>query len=109
MGWERKRNDRQYYYRTRRMGRHTFKEYVGSGPVALLAAQLDAEERRQRQAEREAWQTEQVQLAAAERALRDFQAQADLVVEATLILAGFYLHHGEWRRRRARTNHSSTD
>ena len=47
MGW---RGD--YYYRSKRCGERVVTEYVGSGPVAQLIAERDAEARRQRQEQR---------------------------------------------------------
>lgn len=102
MGWDRKkRGSKQgYYYRSRRVGGRTVKEYVGTGPLAATAAELDEDERRQRQAAKEAWAAEQVRLAAADAAFHDLRAAANLLTTSTLLAAGFHQHRGQWRRRR---------
>ena len=106
MGWE----DRQvggrtygpYYTQTRWAGGRPRREYVGGGALGHLAAQLDLEHRRERQArrlhlagERERWED-------LERPLVDLEAATDVLVVAALVAAGFHHEHrrGQWRRRR---------
>ncbi len=47
MGWER-RGDTSYFYHPRRVGGRVVKDYLGSGHVAQLAADLIAETRDRR-------------------------------------------------------------
>ena len=107
MVWSRKQRGPRsgYYYRSRRVDGRPVKLYVGRGPDAELAARLDARERQDRQAEREAFLDEQVRLAAADLALQEARVLADLLVRATLILRGYHFHHYEWRRRREHATH----
>jgi hypothetical protein len=101
VSWDRKYGRRHYYYRARKVGGRCVKVYVGAGPVADLAAALDAAEREGRRRRREAWRAEVAALAAADRALADLAAVVGLVYRATLVLAGYHAHHGDWRRRSA--------
>jgi hypothetical protein len=50
MGWEKRHNNQEYYYRKIRQGRKVISQYIGrrGEPVAELAAALDAAARRQR-------------------------------------------------------------
>lgn len=102
MGWDRKKRGptQGYYYRSRRVGGRAVKECVGTGPLAVMAAELEEAERRQRQAAKEAWAAEQARLAAADAAFHDFLAVVKLLTTGTLLVAGYHQHRGQWRRRR---------
>jgi len=99
MAWE-DRNGTKYYYRKRWVNGHVVSEYVGSGYYADLAARFDDLIR----AEQARAQTEQ-QKAHAD--FMDISRQVDQVSDrlrsvtrAALLSAGYYLHRGQWRRRR---------
>jgi hypothetical protein len=95
------RNGRRYYYRSVRVGNRVVHQYVGTGPLAELAATADALRRAQRRAEAEARQRERARLEAAEGPLLELNGVADLVTRAALTAAGFHQHErGEWRRKR---------
>jgi hypothetical protein len=96
MGWE-----RGYYYRVRKVRGRVVREYVGTGPVAELAAELDAIGRQQREAERAARRAERAELEALDAPLDELNDLADLLAHAALLAAGFRRHkRGEWRKRR---------
>jgi hypothetical protein len=44
--WERRERGELYYTRSRKVAGRVVREYVGTGPLAKLAAETDAEERR---------------------------------------------------------------
>jgi hypothetical protein len=104
MAWEtRGRNGRRYYYSARWSGGRSLKHYFGNGPLAELAAEFDAEARRQRVAEADAVQAERSRLEPAERAMRALDAACELMLAATLTAAGYHReNYSAWRRRRAR-------
>ncbi len=52
MGWEMRRS-RLYYYRSQKVGGRVVKEYASAGLIGELAAELDAEQRAERQARAE--------------------------------------------------------
>ena len=101
MAWE-TRNGNRYYYRSVRDGEKVRKEYVGTGPLALLAAEADETRRllRQRQREQELEELERLREAdaLAERLFEDVEALA----RAVLVASGYRNHKGEWRLRRGR-------
>jgi hypothetical protein len=107
MSWDKKQrgDGKGYYYRTIRDGEKTTKVYVGSGPLAEMAALLDELARENQQAAKEAWLVEQLQIAAADEAQFEFQTVVDMLTKTTLLFAGFHQHHRQWRRR----NHGRSD
>jgi hypothetical protein len=74
------------------------KIYLGKGAAAAAQAERDAQARQERQARREALEAEKVRLARALGLSADLRALADLLVSAALVLQGFHLRRGEWRR-----------
>ena len=100
MAWEKKKRGKgKYYYRAERRGGQVVKQYMGSGPKAIAAAKADAAVKNAREADKTAADA----LAADLAKLDDIEGQAadevELMVQAGLIVAGFYQHHGTWRRR----------
>jgi hypothetical protein len=95
MAWE-----RGYYYRVRREGRRVVREYVGTGRIAELAAQLDALERQKRAAEAAAWRAEKARLDALDAKVSALIDLTDLAAAAALLAAGFHQHKRQWRRKR---------
>jgi hypothetical protein len=96
MVWE-----RGYYYRVRKINGCVVREYVGTGAAAELAAQMDAINRADRQAERDAWRAEREEAEALDAGVRELDELADLLARAALLVAGYRQHkRGEWRRKR---------
>jgi hypothetical protein len=101
MGWEQRSRGGSYYVRKRREGVRVKSEYVGTGLIGMLAAELDAEEQATELAERDARCAEQERWAESERVVGEVCTAADEIARAALVLSGFHQHHrGEWRRRR---------
>jgi hypothetical protein len=96
MGWE-----RGYYYRVSKVNGRVVRQYVGRGPVAELAARLDAQERGRRRRKALAQRREKSDLDALDADLKALTETADLLACAALLAAGFHQHkRGEWRKRR---------
>jgi hypothetical protein len=105
MGWETRRGRGRYYTRSRKVNGRIIREYVGTGLVAELAAQQDAEARAQRLAERDRLQHESARWASATAPLSDLSRLLDGLTAAALIAAGYHQHHrGTWRKRRHGTH-----
>src|SRR5262249_23019262 len=89
------------YTRSRKVNGRVVREYVGSGRVGELVAQLDAIERQEREEARESRKAERAELEALDAPLDDLDALVNLLARAALLAAGFHQHkRGEWRRRR---------
>ena len=110
MGWETRGRGTRYYTRSRREGRRVVREYVGTGLLAELAAELDQEERAERRQQTAALNAERDRLAtlgAPTAALCDL---ADGLAAGALLLAGYRRHHrGEWRRQRGQGSEGTDD
>ena len=102
MGWERRDRGGRYYTRSRKVQGRVVREYVGTGPVAEMIAEIDNTKLAQRVARREALRAEQKRMASVEAPVSDLCDIGDLVARAALMLAGYHRHkRGEWRKRRA--------
>jgi hypothetical protein len=101
MGWETRRGRGRYYTRSRKVNGRIIREYVGTGLVAKLAAQQDAEARAQRRAERKRLQQEEARWASTAAPLEELSHLLDGLTAAALFTAGYHQHHrGAWRKRR---------
>jgi hypothetical protein len=105
MPWERV-GQRRYYYRNLQISGRSVRRYVGTGPVAELAAAADdlrklkrAIEAREQKAEQARWQTTQCPLL-------NLCTGANVLTKATLLCAGFYQHaRSSWRRKQHALHH----
>jgi hypothetical protein len=101
MGWEaRGCSGRLYYFRYRKVDGRVTREYVGTGPVAELAAAADALRRADRRAASEARRAEQARWAEATAPLKELSRAVDVVVRAALLAGGFHRHARTWRKKR---------
>ena len=99
MAWQ-QRGRGLYYTRSRRVDGKVKRTYVGSGPVAQLAAALDAGHRAQRLATTAAKQTLIARLKTVDELTSEFDECVAILTEATLLAAGYHQHdRGQWRRR----------
>jgi hypothetical protein len=85
------------------------KLYAGKGEAAEKLAREIKQRRQQLQADREALQSEQLQMVAADQALQALHDVADLLMRAFLLVGNCYKHKGQWRRRRSNARDSHGD
>ncbi len=101
MAWERRSRGGLYYVRKRRVGSRVICEYVGTGPVAAHVAELDAEDRAEREHQRRALHADIERWETLDAAIAELCGGTDALARATLLVAGYRQHHrGEWRKRR---------
>lgn len=101
MGWETRQRGGRYYTRSRRVNGRVEREYVGSGVVGELAAELDAidrEHRLQQAAQRREHQQESID---DDNLLKALERITEGIGRGTLLLAGYHQHNrGNWRLRK---------
>ena len=104
MGWEVHGRCR-FYTRSRKLAGRVVREYVGTGPVAELAAAADSLRRADRRAALEARRAEEARWRAALTPLVELCRAADLMARATLLAAGYHRHsRSSWRKRHVHDN-----
>ncbi len=100
MGWE-NRGGQSYYYTAERVNGRVVKQYVGTGMVATLAAQLHASTRTERAATAEDHRQVRAELESLDAALAPLYELADVATVAALVAAGYHRpKRGPWRKRR---------
>jgi hypothetical protein len=100
MPWA-QRGPHRYFFRKQKVRGRVVRRSLGRGPEAQLAAALDAQKQREREAqwarrrqERGCWETETT-------TLQRLIEVSDLLVEMALLAGGFHQHErGAWRRRK---------
>jgi hypothetical protein len=100
MGWER-RGDRRYYTRSKKVNGRVVRQYFGTGPIAELAADLDAVRWLERREERRKWRRSCEEWDEAEELLERLCSNSDRLAALALGAAGYHRHdRGNWRRKR---------
>jgi hypothetical protein len=98
MAWEQV-GRRRYYYRSQWVKGRSVRRYIGTGPVAELAAAADDLRKLKRAIAARERQAEQARHRQAEAPLLALCQLTDLLTRATLITSGFHQHdRGTWRR-----------
>lgn len=100
MGWEDRKGRGRYYTRSRRVGGRVVREYVGSGRVAELSADLDILKRNERLVDAAGQKQRVAEDAALDAECERLSRLADLLGRAVLLSSGYHNHRGEWRKRR---------
>jgi hypothetical protein len=108
MGWEKRRNNCQYFYAAVREGNRVRKVYLGAGEAGRRAAETIQAARavlaEAKRARAEKWRAVDDLVLD----LDEFGAAIDRLLTCELIGNGWKRHHRSWRRKRARvTNHRS--
>ena len=89
-----------YWYRSVRRGAKVQTEYLGSGVLAELSAELDAVAREEREAQRAAVRAERETQREIDRAIDVAGDALKELTRAALVANGYHLHKGQWRKRR---------
>jgi len=95
MGWE-KRNKHKYYYRKTRDGDKVRSEYLGNNLHSYIYSGYLHKQKIQNQKIQAQIKTEE----AKERELNDIHQLLIALAEASLLLNGYHMHKGEWRKKR---------
>jgi hypothetical protein len=103
MAWETRRNGRTYYYSKQRVGRRVISEYVGSGDVATIIADLSAVWQNRALCTREQETHTRLSLAAGDAPLDELETLLTGLTRAVLLANGYHTHKGTWRRTRDKT------
>jgi hypothetical protein len=93
-------NGHRYYYKSQRVGGRVKSRYLGAGEFASVIAEIDALERLEQAAEREAERDQREEANEEERATTRWFDDVQAVADAAMTEAGFHKHRGQWRRRR---------
>jgi hypothetical protein len=99
MAWE-ERDGKSYYYQKRREGERVVSQYIGTGYVATLAAQLDQIERERRAAERAQWHRQQAEHAALDSEIAEYTRLVQTITAAVLLASGCHRPKRQWRVKR---------
>jgi len=99
MAWE-KRRGKEYYYRKRRIGGRVMSKYVGTGPDAEAASALDELTRQAQEEKRDLFRQERERQRAIDEAVDRACRLTRHLIYAALLLNGYHMHQGEWRKRR---------
>lgn len=102
MGWETRGNSR-YYYRKRWINGRAVGEYVGTGYLAEVLAELDEHERQERQRAAAEWHAVVGDDRRLTSALDEIDELVRSAITAVLIANGFHTHRRQWRRRSLET------
>ena len=99
MGWEERRG-RKYFYRKRRNGGRVVSEYVGRGQLAEAVAAQDESKRLAQDQPRELLRQERERQRAIDEAVDRACRLTRHLIYAALLLNGYHMHRGEWRKTR---------
>lgn len=101
MGIE-QRGGRFYYYEKRREGRRVVSRYIGGGELALIATEINTQDRQERKRQRQEQRKTQNEQNEIDQELARTETVLATIVRAVLRSAGFHQHKGQWRKRRRR-------
>ena len=97
MAW-RQYGSKKYYYRQKKVGGEVVSQYVGGGPFAELAAQLDEAERIRAKAKRELFRREVAKHQALDDELGKIDEVMRALVDGVMLATGHYTHKRQWKK-----------
>jgi len=98
VAWEARKRGGRYYTRSRREGSRVVREYVGTGPLAELAAEEDRIQRELEEERREREREELGRLEGLAAPVLELSEAAEILARAHLVAAGYRRRKGEYRR-----------
>jgi len=98
VAWEARKRGGRYYTRSRREGSRVVREYVGTGPLAELAAEEDRAKRELEEERREREREELGRLEGLAAPVLELSEAAEILARAHLVAAGYRRRKGEYRR-----------
>lgn len=98
MAWEERERGGSYYTRSRRENGLVVREYVGTGPLAALAAHTDEVIRQGREARRKEAAAKLESMRSLAAPVLELDDLAATLTRAHLVAGGYHRHKGEWRR-----------
>lgn len=98
MGWQ-KRAGKSYYYRSVKERGRVRTLYFGAGRAGQLAAAEDQRIQECRATDRQLRNELRMELEPISVVLAEFRSWIDSLLPGVLVIAGFYCHSREWRRR----------
>jgi ATPase subunit of ABC transporter with duplicated ATPase domains len=99
MGWE-QRSGRFYFYEKRRVGSRVISTYMGGSALALLAEEMIAERKQERDQYRKAQEKIRHEQKQIEQQIAGAESTLAEIVRTTLRAAGYHQHKGQWRKKR---------
>jgi hypothetical protein len=99
MGWKRI-NGRRYFYKSKREGCRVKTTYFGAGESGSVMARIISLERSERADKRKERQAERQQFETEDRAVSDWFKVVQTVADAAMVAAGFHKHKGQRRRKK---------
>lgn len=107
MAWE-ERNGKSYYYQKRREGGQVVSQYIGTGYLATLAAQLDQIEQQRQADAREQWHRQQAKQAALDSEIAEYTRLVQTLTAAVLLASGCHRPKRQWRVKREQRRDRAT-
>ena len=100
MTWETRNGRGSYYTRSKRVDGKVVREYVGAGPAALVIAELDALDRKQRRQDQVMFKAEKEAQHIIDQKIDEESRLVKTLIKATLLVNGYHNHKGQWRKKR---------
>ena len=102
MAWETKNGGRYYTRSFRRPDGSIRREYIGTGPRAERIAEKDHQAREQRRLQSEVTKKLEAGLARVTQVVEAISERSEVMLAASLLVAGYRQHKSEWRKKRDR-------
>ncbi len=103
MAWEKRKRGGLYYTRSKRVNGRVEREYIGTGRVAEIHAEIDRMEKERKDEERRQIREMIERLRRMESSILEIVRPVEILVRSAFHMAGFHQHkRGEWRKKRVK-------